>query len=199
MQPTGSARREEYGLVLDFFPSGKSGEASKEPVIQVLGEQYFTLLEAALKPGTTSKHGERIYLGRGEREVVGQIKGRIAYNQLSSTSQRELEDAVRKVVTARETEFVGFLNRAGALSIRLHTLELLPSIGKKHLASMLEARDKEPFKSFQDVQARVPHLGNPADVFVHRVLEELKGEGKYFIFTKPPAREDFNPRERFRR
>jgi len=192
-------KREEHGLVLDFFPSGKAGEASKEPVVQLLGEQYFTLLEASLKPGSACKEGDRVYLGKGERELVDRVKGRITFQLLSSTAQRALDSAVSKIVTARETEFVGFLNRAGAISIRLHTLELLPSIGKKHLQAMIDARDKQPFQSFEDVQKRVPHLGNPAEIFVERILEELKAaESRYYLFTKPPAREE-SERPRFRR
>jgi putative nucleotide binding protein len=189
--------------VLDFFPSGKPGEATREPVVQMVGEQYFTLLEASLKPDAKAKTGDRLYLGKGERDLVSQVKGRIQWPQLSAASQRELEPAVRKIVTARETEFVNFLNRAGAVSIRLHTLELLPSIGKKHLASMLDARERKPFLSFEDVHQRVPHLGNPADLFVQRIVEELRGESKYYLFTKPPAREEeeggYPRRERFRR
>lgn len=196
LQPP-APKREEHGIVLDFFPSGKPGEASKEPVVQLLGEQYFTLLEASLKPSAQAKPGERLYLGKEAREAVDRVKGRVRYQDLSSGAQREVDGAVRKIVTARETEFVGFLNRAGAISIRLHTLELLPSIGKKHLQAMLDAKEKQPFMSFEDVQKRVPHLGSPADIFVERILEELKGESKYYLFTKPPAREE--EEGRFRR
>ena len=67
-------KREEYGLVIDFLPHGKAGEAQREPVAQVIGESYFTLLEVVVKPDAKVKVGDRIYLGKGTRDVVDHIK-----------------------------------------------------------------------------------------------------------------------------
>ncbi|MCX6767612.1 MAG: DUF655 domain-containing protein [Candidatus Micrarchaeota archaeon] len=181
-------KREEYGLVIDFLPHGKAGEAQREPVAQVIGESYFTLLEVVVKPDAKVKVGDRIYLGKGTRDVVDHIKGRITFPQLTSSAQQEIQETVRKIVRSRETDFVNFINRAGPINIRCHSLEHLPSIGKKHLQEILDARDKKPFTSFQDIHDRTPHLGSVEDIFVNRILEELKEASKYYLFVKMPSR-----------
>lgn len=182
--------REEYALVLDFLPYGKSGEARREPIAQLLGESYFTLLEAVPKEGVELKQGQRVYVGKGERAEVDRIKGRIVFSDLTSVAKNEAESVVRNLVKEREAQLVGFLNKAGAINIRSHYIEHLPSIGKKHLSGLLEERSKKPFESFEDVQKRVPHLGNVQEIFVERILHELSGDAKYYLFTKPVRRED---------
>jgi putative nucleotide binding protein len=71
----------------------------------------------------------------------------------------------------------------------VHTLELLPSIGKKHLAAILAAREEKPFANFADVHARVSSIGRVEDIFVQRILQELRGNEKYYLFAKAPSRE----------
>lgn len=180
-------KREENAIVLDFLPAGRSSDANKEPLAQVLGDTYFTLLEVVLKQGVAVSPGERVYIGRDARDKVDHIRGRIVYNDLTSSSQREAEAQIRNLIAVREQELVTFLNRAGAINIRAHSLELLPSIGKKHLEAIINAREEKPFVSFEDVKARVPSIGNVSEIFVQRILEELKGGSKYYLFTKAPA------------
>ncbi|MGB9576990.1 MAG: DUF655 domain-containing protein [Candidatus Micrarchaeia archaeon] len=178
-------KREEHALVLDFLPYGRSTAAQGEPIAQVVGDAYFTLLELVLKRDAKVAAGEKLYIGPGEREKIDHIAGRISYNQLTSSAQKELEHAVRVIVKAREADFVNFFNRAGPISIRAHTLELLPSIGKKHLKAILDERQKKPFTSFQDIRERLSTLGNVEDIFVNRILEEVRGDSKYYFFVKP--------------
>lgn len=183
-------KREEYAVVLDFLANGKSAGASREPIAQVLGETYFTLLEVVVKPGVNLKAGERVYVGRGERTQVDHIRGRITFPQLTTSGQSEAKEQIRKLVAGREADFIGFFNRAGSLNIRTHALELLPSIGKRHLDSIITAREQKPFESFADLHARVPSLGRVEDVFCNRIIEELRGDSKYYLFTKPPAEDE---------
>ena len=183
-------KKEEYAIALDFLPHGKSAEASKEPVVQVIGEAQFTLLEVVPKPGVRVEQGERVYIGKEEREKIEHIKSRIAYAELTSTSQRELEPVVRRIVQEKEKDLVNFLNHSGALNIRSHALEHLPGIGKKHLDVLLHERERKPFEGFVDVSARVPHLGRVEDLFVQRIIQELKGEEKYYLFVKAPRSEE---------
>ncbi|MFH1056402.1 MAG: DUF655 domain-containing protein [Candidatus Micrarchaeota archaeon] len=182
--------KEDFAIVLDFLPHGKAGEAKQEPIVQCMGESFFTLLECVTKAGVQVELEERVYIGREQREKIDHIRGRVLFNDLTSTSQRQLDSTVRSVVKNREKEFVDFTNRAGAINIRSHTLELLPSVGKKHLKDILDERSKKPFESFEDIQKRVAHLGSPSEIFVQRILAELQGGEKYFLFVKMPPRED---------
>ena len=67
----------------------------------------------------------------------------------------------------------------------MHSLELLPGVGKKHLTALLDARDDKPFESFGDITNRVPLLQDPVKLLTERVLIELKGESRFYILTRP--------------
>ena len=183
-------RREENALVLDYLPYGKSGEAQREPVAQVIGETFFTLLEVVPKKEAKLKAGDKVYIGGGEREKIDHVKGRVQWRDLTATAQKEAMLVLKKNVKEKEAFFVDFFNRAGPINIRAHTLEHIPSVGKKHLSAILDARDRKKFESFEDIRARVPHLRSIEDLIVDRIVHELEGEAKYYLFTKPPARHE---------
>ena len=179
---------EEHAIVLDFLPTGRSSSARSEPLVQMIGEEKFTLLEAVPKVPEI-KIGEKVYIGKGERDKIAIIKGRLAYNDLTEVSKNELHTAIANVIRGNEKKFVGIFNSAGPLNIRMHSLELLPGVGKKHLAAILDARDEKPFESFEDIAKRVALLQDPVKLLTERVILELKGESRFYILTKMPARE----------
>ena len=181
--------REEHALALDFLPYGKSDEARKEPVVQLLGESQFTLLEATPKPGMEFKVGERVYVGKESRDKIDRIRGRVTWRDLTNSSQKECHELLGKLVKEREERFISFINNAGPINIRAHSIEHLPSVGKKHLKVILEQREKKPLESFDDVHERVAHLGRLEDLIVQRIEHELDGTAKYYLFTKPIRRE----------
>ena len=188
---TGRSFRDEYKeflvYVLDFLPYGnpldKYPEYRNKPVAQVIGTRFFTLLEAEPYPGVELYIGEKIDLSPESK--IKKIVGRIAYNDLTSTARDNLENIVRRIVEEDEGIFIKFFNKAGPITLRLHSLELLPGIGKKTMKLILEERRKKPFTSFMDIQDRVK-LSDPAKTIVDRVLLELRGEDKYYLFVKPP-------------
>ncbi len=181
-------QREEYAIVLDLMPYGKAGEAAREPVAQLIGETQFTLLEATPKPDVKLAIGEKVYIGRGVRDKISRIRGRVTYNELTSAARNEAERMIKQIIKEREKTFVEFFNKAGAINIRAHTLEHIPSVGKKHLQAILDAREQKPFESFEDIQQRVPHLQKIDELLQERILHELTGDAKYYLFTKPPSR-----------
>lgn len=174
---------EEYAYVLDFLPYGKSSDPRRQAVIQLIGEKFFTLLEAYPKMGATFAIGERVYVGKDEREKVGSIKGRISFDELTSASKSSLREVISKVILKREKEFVDFFNRCGPVNIRLHQLELLPGIGKRTMNTILEEREKKPFESFADIEKRI-HITKLVDFLAQRIEEELHGS-KYYLFVRP--------------
>jgi len=182
----GKPSMEEYAFVLDFLPYGKSADVKKEPVAQVVGESHFTLLEVVPKPGIQLDVGERIYIGKGDREKVDHIKGRVSFLDLTNAAKSELERVVKAIIEAREKDFIQFFNKCGPVTIRLHQLELLPGVGKKHMLDIISERERKPFESFKDLGERVKLLPDPRKLLMERVLEELKGTGKYYILTRPP-------------
>jgi len=176
---------EEYAVVIDFLPTGKSFSANPEPIAELLGESRFTLLEAVPKPGVVLHIGERVYIGKGERDKIALIKSRLSYSELTEGAKNELPNAIASIVKANEKRFVEIFNTAGPLNIREHKLELFPGIGKRHLNAILTAREEKKFESFEDLTSRVKLLQDPVKLIVDRVLIELKGESRFFLLTRP--------------
>ena len=78
--------------------------------------------------------------------------------------------------------------------MRLHQMELIHGIGKKHLAQILEQREIKPFESFADLKARVSLLPDPVQILSGRIVQELEGNAQNFLFVRPPKKEDFGYR-----
>jgi putative nucleotide binding protein len=183
--------KDESAIVLDFLPKGRAAGKS-EALAQVLGINYFGLLEVVIKPGTAVKSGDKIYIGEGERKEVERIKRRISSNELTTLAKSELHFVVEKIVKENEAKYVEFYSKSQSLSTRLHSMELLPGIGKKHMWDIIEERKKGPFKSFDDLKSRVKLLPDPVGMIVKRILMEIENENeRYRLFAVgPPRREE---------
>jgi len=177
---------EENAYILDYLPFGKPGTRSKfraEAVVQLVGESYFTLLEANVKTGVVLKPLDRVHVGKDSRDEITYILGRISYDELTANARIELESAIENIVLNREKMFVDFFNSAQPITPRMHALELIPGIGKKYMWSIIDGRERRPFESFEDLQSRV-NIPSPAKLITKRVIEELSSESKYRLFTR---------------
>lgn len=178
-------KKDEYVRVLDFLPMGKSEVPphKRKPIAQVVGEEYFSLLELAPRKNTTLEVGDRIYIGEGTRDKVDHIERRIKYEWLTPTAKTELKIILMEIIKVREEKFIEFFNTVGIISTRLHKLETLPRIGKRHRQDILAERDIEPFKDFKDLQARVKNMPDPCKILAEKIIDELKNESKYYLFV----------------
>lgn len=176
---------EEYAYVIDYLPYGASGSYSREPKVQLVGENFFTLLEATVKQNSTPALGLRVYVGKDSRDMVEKIKRRLPFSELTTAAKENLRTVIRQIVMAREKDFVKFINSAGPISIRVHQLDLIPGIGKKNMEVLLEERGKKPFEDFAEVKKRVPTWLDPVGSFVERIMGELEGKEKHYFFAKP--------------
>jgi len=183
-------RYEEYAYVLDFLPHGRPGTRPTGragyragALVQLAGEEFFTLLEALAKEGAMLKPHDRVYVGKEARKEITYIIGRIGYDELTATARMELPVVISKVVLNREKWFVNFFNTAHAVTPRMHALELIPGIGKKYMWQVINARERKLFESFEDLQKRT-EIPNPVKLVTKRILEELAGESKYRLFTR---------------
>jgi putative nucleotide binding protein len=183
--PKQETAREENAVILDFLPHGYAMEqgSMKTPIAQALGTDHLSLLELIPKKGMHLQPHQQVYIGDGKREEIHHIKGKIAAEKLTSTARSELQHAVEKLVDIDEARFVTFFNEAQPLSMRMHQLELLPGLGKKHMWEIIQARKAKPFKNFDDLKNRVKLLPNPKQVIIKRILSELEGKEKYKIFV----------------
>jgi len=165
--------KEENAIILDFLPYGYPLEDKRMPLAQAIGLNGLTLLQLVPRRGETFDIGENAYIGDGKREKVQYILGRCPREKLTETAKAELESFVSDVVKKDEERFVKFFNEAQAINTRLHQLELSPGLGKKHTASILEAREEKDFESFDDIRKRVHNMPYPEKVIEKRIMEEL--------------------------
>ncbi len=180
--------KDENVIVLDFLSSGHA-RGRREPIAQVLGLKYFSLLEVVIKKDITVKNGDMLYIGEDKREKVDHIKRRITVKDLTTFAKSELPFMVKKIVNEDEQRFAEFFNKANPVSTRLHQLELLPGVGKKHMWQIIEERKKGPFKDFADVKKRIHLLPDPKEAIIKRIMEELENENeRYRLFVAGRSR-----------
>jgi len=183
-------RYEEYAYALDFLLHGRPGVRAAGragyragALIQCVGEEFFTLLEALVKEGLLLKPGDRVYVGKESRDEVTYIIGRVGFDELTGAAKAELPGVISRIALNREQWFVNFFNTARAVTPRMHALELIPGIGKTYMWQVINERDKKPFESYDDLQKRT-ELPNPVKLITKRVMEELEGDSKYRLFTR---------------
>ncbi len=176
---------EMNAIVLDFLRNGYSFEDRRIPIAQVVGDSHFTLLEVIPKKDITLIPGERVYIGEERRDKIHHVRGRINYSKLTSTAKDELLTAIGSMIDADIKRYVDFFNKAGSITTRLHQLELLPGVGKKHMWKILEERRVKPFESFEDLKNRVDLLPDPKNAIIKRIIVELDESDKYNLFTAP--------------
>jgi len=179
--------REEHAIILDFLPNGypfdKRPIHKKTPVAQGIGIDHFTLLELIPKKGVFLQPYDKIYLGDGKREHIHHIMGRLNLPRLTGTAKSELNFVINDIIDKNEAKFVDFFNKAQPLSTRMHQLELLPGVGKKHMWQIIEERRIDEFKTFNDIKKRVKLLPDPKKTIIRRIMSELDGKEKYNLFV----------------
>ncbi len=177
--------REENAVVLDYLEHGYPFEqgAAKVSIVQALGTSHLTLLELIPKKGVFLRPHQKVYIGEGKRDEIHHIKGKILVDKLTSTARNELKHVVEELVAENEDKYVQFFNTAQPLSMRMHQLELLPGVGKKHMWEVIMARKAKPFESFDDLKERVKLLPDPMNLVVKRIIAEIEGKEKYRIFA----------------
>ena len=176
--------KEEHAIVLDYLPYGYPLENKMMPIAQAIGTKGFTLLQLVPRRGVKLEVDEEVYIGEGKRDKVYYILGRLPENKITETAKEQLHNFIEKEIASNEKKFVDFFNEAEAINTRLHQFELLPGFGKKHTESILEERNKKPFESLDDLKKRVANLPDPRKAIEKRLVEEIAGREKYFLFTK---------------
>ena len=179
----GNVPKEEYAIILDVVLDNQRSFKDNE-VGQAIGTNSFTLLELVPKQDVLLKSGEKVYIGDGKREEIQYIKRSLKPSDLSGSASAELKETLKELIREREEEFVKFFNTAGPITIRKHSLELIPGIGKKYLTTLIDEREEGEFKSFEDIKKRCSFLGDPVGAVAQRIIKELDGGEDFRLFTK---------------
>jgi len=181
--------KEEFAIILDFLPNGypfdKRPMYKKTPVAQAIGKESMVLLELIPKKDVFLQPHKEVYIGEDRRDEIHHIARRLDFNTLTETAKAEVNFVITELVQKNEAKFVDFFNKAGPLNMRVHQLELLPGIGKKHMIELLDQRRDKLFTSFEDIKTRVNLIPDPEKTVIRRILLELEGNENHYLFIKP--------------
>ncbi len=179
-----SHKFEEYAYVLDFTLRGKSItiRGREGIIIQAIGENRLTLLELLGIQNANFDIGERVYIGKEGRNKIISVLGKLQYDSISQSAKNELPPIVEKIVLANEERFVTYINTAQPITPRIHSLELIPGIGKTYMMSIINDREKNKFTSFSDIQSRIG-LKDIHKLVAKRIVEEITKETRMTLFV----------------
>ncbi len=179
--------KEEHAIILDFLPNGYSADNrpdyKKTPLAQAVGTLRFSLLELVPKKDVYLNLNQNVYIGEGKRDEIHHINGKLEMHKLTATAKSELKHVIMDIIKKNEKIYIDFFNNAQPLSTRMHSLELLPGLGKKHMWEIIEERRGDPFLSFDNLKKRVKLLPDPEKAIFKRIMKELDGNEKHSLFV----------------
>lgn len=190
--PLGVKKYEDWAWELEYLPHGYVDDPRpmhlRDPILQVIGEHYFSILEVIIdrEKGNSFKFepGKRIFIGKGDQNVLGHRFKRIGYDKLTINAKAELPRILEGIVTRDPARFLAFFNNSQPITTKMHQLELLPGIGKKTMWQIIDARKKKLFDSFADITERAG-IGKPEGIIVKRLLKEIENPNeKHIIFVR---------------
>ncbi|HDK42756.1 MAG TPA: DUF655 domain-containing protein, partial [Candidatus Pacearchaeota archaeon] len=176
-------KKEEHAIILEYLPNGYPLERKMMPIAQAIGKENLTLLELVPRKEENLEAGEEVYIGEGKRDKIYYILGRLHREKLTEPAKEQLQEFINKIVKEREEQFVEFFNKAEAMNKRLHQIELLPGLGKKHMKEIIEKRKEKPFESFKDMRNRIPNFPDPERAIEKRIIQELTTLERYNLFV----------------
>ena len=175
--------KEEYVIILEYLPHGYPLEGKMMPIVQAIGETNLTLLELVPRKGITLEIGEKVYIGDGKRDKVYYILGRLRKEKLTESAKAQLYEFVKEIVKQREKKFIDFFNKADAINKRIHQIELLPGLGKKHMQEIIKQRKEKKFENFEEMKKRIQNLPDPGNAIEKRIFKELTSIERYNLFS----------------
>jgi len=174
--------KEEYAIILEYLPNGYPLEKKMMPLAQAIGSTNLTLLELVPRRGTTLEIGEKVYIGEGKRDQIYYILGRLHKEKLTEAAKEQLKEFINLVVKENNKKFVDFFNKSEAINKRIHQIELLPGLGKKHMQEILRQRKEKEFESFEDMKKRIQNLPDPEKAVEKRIFQEITVLERYNLF-----------------
>ena len=175
--------KEENAIILEYLPNGYPLEKKMMPIAQAIGETNLTLLELVPRRGSELKIGEKVYIGEGKRDKIYYILGRLHREKITEAAKEQLREFIKNLVKNDEKKFVDFFNKSEAINKRVHQIELLPGMGKKHMQEILKQRKEKEFESFEDMKKRIQNLPDPEKAIEKRILQELTDLERYNLFS----------------
>jgi len=174
--------KEEHAIILEYLPNGYPLEKRMMPLAQAIGSTNLTLLELVPRRGISLNLGEKVYIGEGKRDKIYYILGRLRREKLTETAKEQLKEFIKSLIKENSKKFVDFFNKSDAINKRVHQIELLPGIGKKHMQEILKKREEKEFGSFEEMKKRIQNLPDPEKAIEKRIFQELTALERYNLF-----------------
>ena len=178
-------------IVIDFYPQGKSLSHRRSedynPLAVVVTVDWLQFYDVILSIGSRVSVRDNLLLISTNKKIIR--LNQLHHHQLSSSALKVLPNIIKDIVSSFESRFITFLNQAHPLTTQMHQLQTLPGIGQKRMWSILEARKNDFFTSFNDFIRRTG-ISDPISLFTNRILAELEGSPKYFLFVKKSQQND---------
>ena len=173
--------RETHAYVLDVKSRARSVlfRSREGTIITALGEKRFVLLEMLAKAGERFEVGERVDVDGRMQAVLG----RLDYTRISTTATQEVPRAIEGVVESCESRFVKYLNTAGLVNTQVHSIGMLPGVGRALLKVILSEREARPFTGYADIEERTGWR-DPAENLVQRIRDEMEGRTGTRLFVR---------------
>jgi putative nucleotide binding protein len=185
MPQTHNKKYEEFAYVLDYRTNSRSSiiKGRDGTIIQAIGMERLTLLELLGNEDETFSITEKLSIGKEGRSKILSVLGKLSYDKLTTESVTSVSDILELIVNDNESYYINYFNNAHAVTPRLHSLEMIPGIGKTFLSQILKEREKSPFTSFSDISARI-NLKEPELLIAKRLMEEISGNAKLNLFVR---------------
>ena len=144
-------------------------------VVTALTEKGMKCCRLKVKGSDVLPLNHRLYIGTDakRREEVTAILGMAHFDKMSNMAQKDLPVAVELFVAEHAQYFVDeFYNKAGPISLKQHSYELLPDVGPVKARNMVKAREGVGvFASMDELNSLAKIKG--AELLAQRFVEEM--------------------------
>lgn len=150
---------------------------TKEDVVTAMSEKTLGFCRLKVKSdGQLLIPSQRLYIGLdgAQRKEVVSILGMARRDRMSNMAKMDMPLVVQMFVEEHASYFVDeFYNKAGPISLKVHGFELLPDVGKKKAAQMVEARNSVGvFASVEELNTACNI--DAAELLARRFVSELE-------------------------
>ena len=149
---------------------------TKSGVATVMAEKTLAFCRLKVKGSDVLNLNQRIYIGkdRTKRTEVQGILGMAHMDKMSNMAKQDLPTLVQTFIEEHGQYFVDeFYNKAGPMSLKQHSYELLPDVGPVKARNMVKARDQVGrFASMDELNALAKVKG--AELLAQRFIEEME-------------------------
>ena len=139
-------------------------------------EKALVFCRVKVKGSDVMPINQRLYIGkdRSKREAISAIIGMAHLDKMSNMAKADLPALVQMFVEEHGQYFVEeFYNKAGPMSLKQHSYELLPDIGPVKARNMVKARDQVGvFASMEELNSLAKIKG--AELLAQRFVEEME-------------------------